>query len=86
MGLSIVGSVLAVFLVRSLGKKFLTLFTLSVCSICYIIIGLIGVFWKNAEQLTSWIVLVLFLISILVASIGITPIAWSLVTEIFPAK
>ncbi|KAF0768127.1 facilitated trehalose transporter Tret1-like [Aphis craccivora] len=86
MFLSIVGSLMAVFLIRKLGKRFLTLFTLSVCSICYILIGLIGVYWKNTEPLTSWIVLLLFLTTILIASSGITPISWILIAEIFPAK
>eukprot|EP00102_Acyrthosiphon_pisum_P027929 XP_016665139.1 PREDICTED: facilitated trehalose transporter Tret1 isoform X1 [Acyrthosiphon pisum] len=86
MALSIVGSLMAVFLIRTLGKRFLTLFTLSICSVCYIAIGLIGVYWKNAEPTTSWAVLILFLTTILISSIGITPVSWTLVTEIFPAK
>ncbi|XP_015374843.1 PREDICTED: facilitated trehalose transporter Tret1-like isoform X2 [Diuraphis noxia] len=86
MALSVVGSLMAVFLIRKLGKRFLTLFTLSICSILYITIGLIGVYWKNAEPITSWIVLVLFLTTIFISSVGITPISWTLVTEIFPAK
>jgi len=86
MALSIAGSLMAVFLIRKLGKRFLTLFTLSICSIFYITIGLIGVYWKNAEPITSWIILVLFLSTILISSAGITPVSWTLVTEIFPAK
>ncbi|XP_060841085.1 facilitated trehalose transporter Tret1-like [Rhopalosiphum padi] len=86
MFLSIIGSLIAVFLIRKLGKRFLTLFTLSVCSICYIIIGLIGIYWKNAQSITSWTILVLFLTTIFISSIGITPVSWTLVTEIFPAK
>ncbi|CAI6369535.1 unnamed protein product [Macrosiphum euphorbiae] len=38
MSLCIAGSVMAVFLIRTLGKRFLTLFALSVCSVCYIIL------------------------------------------------
>ncbi|KAE9527591.1 hypothetical protein AGLY_012871 [Aphis glycines] len=86
MFLSVIGSLMAVFLIRKLGKRILTLVTLSVCSICYILIGFIGVYWKNTESWTSWTVLILFLTTILVSSIGITPVSWTLVTEIFPAK
>ncbi|XP_050054280.1 proton myo-inositol cotransporter-like isoform X1 [Aphis gossypii] len=86
MFLSVIGSLMAVFLIRKLGKRVLTLVTLSVCSICYILIGFIGVYWKNTESWTSWTVLILFLTTILVSSIGITPVSWTLVTEIFPAK
>nr|BAH72395.1 ACYPI000755 [Acyrthosiphon pisum] len=49
-------------------------------------IGLIGVNWTNAEPLKSWIVLILFLINNLSASAGLMPIAWTLLSEIFPAK
>ena len=77
---------MAVFLVPTLGKRRLTLFSLSIGSVCYIIIGLIGVYWKNAESKTSWIILILYLSAVLSASAGITPVSWILVTEIFPAK
>ncbi|XP_060841084.1 facilitated trehalose transporter Tret1-like isoform X2 [Rhopalosiphum padi] len=86
MFLSIIGSLIAVFLIPKLGKRFLTLFTLSVCSVCYIIIGLIGIYWKNAQSITSWTILVLYLTTIFISSTGITPIAWTLITEIFPVK
>uniref|UniRef100_A0A2S2NFQ1 Facilitated trehalose transporter Tret1 n=2 Tax=Schizaphis graminum TaxID=13262 RepID=A0A2S2NFQ1_SCHGA len=86
MFLSMIGSLSAVFLIPKLGKRFLTLFTLSVCSICYIIIGLIGMYWKNAESITSWTILVLYLTTIFISSTGITPIMWALIPEIFPAK
>jgi len=86
MFLSIIGSLIAVFLIPKLGKRFLTLFTLSICSICYILIGLVGIYWKNAESITSWIILLLYLTTILISSSGITPISWILITEIFPAK
>jgi len=86
MFLSIIGSLIAVFLIPKLGKRFLTLFTLSVCSICYIIIGLIGIYWKNAQSINSWTILVLYLTTIFISSTGITPISWTLITEIFPAK
>ncbi|XP_001951195.1 facilitated trehalose transporter Tret1 [Acyrthosiphon pisum] len=86
MSLCMAGSVMAVFLIRTLGKRLLTLFSLSVCSVCYIMIGLIGVNWTNAEPLKSWIVLILFLINNLSASAGLMPIAWTLLSEIFPAK
>ncbi|XP_029345152.1 facilitated trehalose transporter Tret1 isoform X2 [Acyrthosiphon pisum] len=86
MSLCIVGSVMATFLIRTLGKRFLTLLSLSVCSVCYIIIGVIGVNWTNAEPLKSWIVLILFFINNLISSAGLTPITWTLLTEIFPAK
>lgn len=84
--IAIVGGILTVFLVNRLGKRFLTLTTLSICSICYISIGLIGVYWTNSKQIQSWLLLTFFLISTFVASFGIMPIGWILLTEIFPMK
>ncbi|XP_060837389.1 facilitated trehalose transporter Tret1-like isoform X2 [Rhopalosiphum padi] len=86
LGIAIVGGILTVFLVNRLGKRFLTLTTLSICSICYISIGLIGVYWTDTNQIKSWLLLISFFISTFVASFGIMPIGWILLTEIFPMK
>jgi len=84
--ISIVGGILTIFLVNRLGKRFLTLTTLSICSICYISIGLIGIYWTDSNQIKAWLLLIFFFISTLVASFGIMPIGWILLTEIFPMK
>lgn len=84
--LAIIGGVLTVFTVGVLGKRFLTLSTLLTCSVCYILIGLIGVFWTDSEPITSWMLLILFLITTFASSFGIVPIMWILLTEIFPMK
>lgn len=84
--LSIVGGIMTVFFVNKLGKRFLTLFTLSICSLCYIFIGLIGIYWTNSKPVTSWLVLILYLTTTFMSSFGIMPIGWILLTEIFPMK
>lgn len=77
---------MTIFLISKLGKRFLTLSTLLICSICYILIGLIGVYWTNSKPITSWLVLILFLTTTFMSSLGIMPIAWVLLTELFPMK
>ncbi|XP_029346023.1 facilitated trehalose transporter Tret1 isoform X2 [Acyrthosiphon pisum] len=84
--LSTIGGIITIFLINKLGKRFLTLSTLLICSICYILIGLIGVYWTNSKPITSWLVLILFLTTTFMSSLGIMPIAWILLTEIFPMK
>lgn len=84
--LSTIGGIITIFLINKLGKRFLTFTTLSICSICYILIGLIGVYWTNSKPTTSWLVLILFLTTTFMSSIGIMPISWVLLTEIFPMK
>lgn len=83
-----VGSVMTVLFVNKLGKRFLSLSTMFICSVCYILIGLIGVYWtnSNSKPITSWIVLILYLTTALMSSVGIFSIAWTLVGEIFPMK
>ncbi|VVC30791.1 Hypothetical protein CINCED_3A017390 [Cinara cedri] len=84
--LAILGGTTTVLSVNKLGKRFLTLFTLSICSTCYVLIGLIGIYWTDSKPITSWIVLILFLITTFMSSYGIMPIGWVLLTEIFPMK
>ncbi|XP_015374830.1 PREDICTED: facilitated trehalose transporter Tret1-like isoform X2 [Diuraphis noxia] len=84
--LSMIGGIMTIFLISKLGKRFLTFSTLLICSICYILIGLIGVYWTDSKSITSWFVLILFLITTFMSSLGIMPIAWVLLTEIFPMK
>lgn len=85
-GLAIVAGVLTVFSVRILGKRFLTLATAFICSLCYILIGLIGVYWTDPTQLLSWFMLILYLTATFSSSFGIMPIGWILLAEIFPMK
>lgn len=84
--LSTIGGVMTIFLISKLGKRFLTFSTLSICSICYILIGLIGVYTTNSTPTTSWLILILFLTTTFMSSLGIMPIAWVLLSEIFPMK
>ncbi|XP_025416354.1 facilitated trehalose transporter Tret1-like [Sipha flava] len=84
--IAMVGGVLTVFSVNKLGKRFLTLSTLLITSLCYISIGLIGVYWTDSKLLTSRLILILYLVSTFVASLGIMPIGWILLSEIFPMK
>ncbi|XP_008184642.1 facilitated trehalose transporter Tret1 isoform X2 [Acyrthosiphon pisum] len=84
--LSTIGGILTIFFISKFGKRFLTLSALLICSICYIMIGLIGVYWTNSKPLTAWLVLIFFLTTIFLASFGIMPIAWILLSEIFPMK
>lgn len=90
VALAIIAGVLTVFFVSRLGKRLLTLMTLSICSVCYIAIGLIGVYCNNLEKsnqvFISWLILILYLTSTFMSSFGIMPISWILLSEIFPMK
>ncbi|XP_025416373.1 facilitated trehalose transporter Tret1-like [Sipha flava] len=86
VALAIIGGILTVFFVNKLGKRFLTLMTLPICSVCYILIGIIGIYWTDSKPLTSWLVLIFFLTTTFTSSFGILTVAWILVSEIFPMK
>ncbi|VVC30787.1 Sugar transporter, conserved site,Major facilitator superfamily domain,Major facilitator, sugar [Cinara cedri] len=78
--------ILTVFLVNILGKRFLTLLTVFICATCYISIGLIGRYRTSPNQITSWLMLLLYLTSVFVSAFGVLPISWILLTEVFPMK
>ncbi|XP_050530608.1 facilitated trehalose transporter Tret1-like isoform X2 [Daktulosphaira vitifoliae] len=84
--LSISGGILTIFTVHISGKRLLTLVTLMVSSLCYILVGSIGMFNPMMEPTKSWIVMILFLISIFSASYGIVPLGWVLLGELFPLQ
>lgn len=68
------------------GKRLLILVTLMVSSVCYILIGLIGMFNSTMDPTYSWIVMILYLISVFSTAFGIVPLGWALLGEIFPLQ
>jgi len=82
---SIIGNIFTILLVHRLGKRYLVLSTISVCSLSYLLIGFIGQFYADTEY-TSWAKLALFFGSTLSSSLGIMPIGWILMSEVFPMK
>jgi len=82
---SIIGNVFTILLVHRLGKRYLVLSTITVCSLSYILIGFIGQFYGDTEY-TSWVKLALFFGSTLSSSLGVMPIGWILMSEVFPMK
>ncbi|XP_050432006.1 facilitated trehalose transporter Tret1-like [Adelges cooleyi] len=84
-GFAIIGNVLTIFMVHKFGKRFLVLLSYSVCSISYIGIGVIGTY-APVCLLTSWIQVTLFYLTSFASSLGIAPIVWILMCEVFPMK
>jgi len=84
-GFSIIGNVFTILLVHRLGKRCLVLSTITFCSISYLLIGFIGQFYADAEY-ASWAKLALFFGSTLSSSLGVMPIGWILISEVFPMK
>jgi len=81
------GGITTIFLVHKLGKRFLTVLTLSIWSVGYISIGLIGVYMTNySETISSWILLIVYYFCRLISSVGIEPLGWILLAEIFSVK
>ncbi|XP_050548149.1 facilitated trehalose transporter Tret1-like [Daktulosphaira vitifoliae] len=86
MLLGVFAGILTIFLVGRLGKRFLTLSTITICSICYISIGFLGIYRDSSNESFSWSILVLYLTTTLASSLGVMPIAWILLGEVFPIK
>ncbi|XP_060868753.1 facilitated trehalose transporter Tret1-2 homolog [Metopolophium dirhodum] len=87
-GFSIIGNVFTILLVHRLGKRCLVLSTITFCSISYLLIGFIGQFYADAEyaEYASWAKLALFFGSTVSSSLGVMPIGWILMSEVFPMK
>lgn len=84
-GFSIIGNVFTILLVHRLGKRCLVLSTTTFCSISYLLIGFIGQFYADAEY-APWAKLALFFGSTVSSSLGVMPIGWILMSEVFPMK
>ncbi|XP_015377505.1 PREDICTED: putative metabolite transport protein YwtG [Diuraphis noxia] len=82
---SVAGNVLTICSINKLGKRFLALCTMASCSVCYLSIGIVGNILPSSP-VTSWIKIVLFFLSTFFSSMGIMPIVWILMCEIFPMK
>lgn len=82
---SIIGNVFTILLVHRLGKRFLVLSTILVSSMSYLFIGVIGL-TDTTSVLAGWTKLGLFFAAQLSSSLGIMPIGWILVSEVFPMR
>ncbi|CAH1710948.1 unnamed protein product [Aphis gossypii] len=81
----VAGNVLTICSINKLGKRFLALCTMATCSVCYLSIGIVGNVLPSSP-VTSWIKIVLFFMSTFFSSMGIMPIIWILMCEIFPMR
>lgn len=81
----VTGNVLTIFLINRLGKRFLSLGTMATCSVCYVCIGTVGHFFPPSPT-CSWIVITLFFTSTFSSSMGIMPVMWVLMGEVYPMK
>uniref|UniRef100_A0A8D8W6D7 Facilitated trehalose transporter Tret1 n=1 Tax=Cacopsylla melanoneura TaxID=428564 RepID=A0A8D8W6D7_9HEMI len=78
------GGLSCIFLVHKLGKRFLSLVSMSCCSICIISIGIYTLYKDDINQ--SWIPLVLFAVMFYSLNLAVSPIPWMLVSEMFPQR
>ncbi|VVC39589.1 Sugar transporter, conserved site,Major facilitator superfamily domain,Major facilitator, sugar [Cinara cedri] len=85
MAFSMIGNIFTVLLVQRLGKRCLVQLTIAICSLCYLCIGSMDFFVVNNEY-TSCAILSLFFLSAFSSSLGIMPIGWVLMSEVFPMK
>ncbi|XP_008483812.1 sugar transporter ERD6-like 14, partial [Diaphorina citri] len=80
--LQLAGGLSCIFLVHKLGKRFLSLVSMSLCATCILSIATYTLFKEEIDQ--SWIPLVLFAVMFYALNLGVSPIPWMLVSEVFP--
>ncbi|KAI5749365.1 hypothetical protein M8J76_006795 [Diaphorina citri] len=82
--LQLAGGLSCIFLVHKLGKRFLSLVSMSLCATCILSIATYTLFKEEIDQ--SWIPLVLFAVMFYALNLGVSPIPWMLVSEVFPQR
>lgn len=82
--LQLTGGLSCILLVHRLGKRFLSLLSMSLCSLAILSLATYTVF-KEVIDL-SWIPLVLFAVMYFSLNLGVSPIPWMLISEMFPQR
>lgn len=80
------GNIMTVILVKKFGKHYLMFFSLCICIVADLIVELV---WYLNIKLTDQQLVYIMIISyimVLLTLIGLEPVAWILVAEMFPAK
>lgn len=82
---NLIGNAFTVLLVNLLGKRRLLLSTVVVCSLSYLYIGAIGNMCAHSV-FNSYAKLISFFMTSFTSSLGVMPIGWILMSEVFPMK
>lgn len=82
--LQLAGGLSCIFLVHKLGKRFLSLVSMSLCASCILAIATYTLFKEDINQ--STIPLIMFAIMFYSLNLGVSPIPWMLVSEMFPQR
>lgn len=82
---SIVGAVIALFIVDKVGRKPLMLFGEGFCAVAFVLAALIGNYAGNAGW-KPWAILVILLLFIIVFQGTLGSVTWLYISEIFPAR
>lgn len=90
----VIGNVICMVGVRWCGKRPLTLFSFSAASMAALLLGSYAfavispgqVATGGTNETLSWLALTLFVVFVLVQSIGVLPIPWMVLSEVFPFR
>lgn len=80
----IAGGVICITTVKFVGKRVLSLISLAICSLASIVIGVYAVYANQINE--PWIPMVAVCILYFASNIGIGPIPWMLISEVFPVR
>lgn len=80
----IAGGVICISSVKFVGKRLLSLISLAICSLGSIVVGAYALYKDEINQ--PWIPMVTICILYFASNIGIGPIPWMLISEVFPVR
>ncbi|XP_074000232.1 facilitated trehalose transporter Tret1-like isoform X2 [Rhodnius prolixus] len=82
----ILGSFVCMGSVRRLGKRGLSLISISACSLITLSLGIYSILHEHRNVNLSWLPLVLFSLLYFFTNFGIGVIPWTLLAEVFPSR
>lgn len=80
----IFGGIACILTVKTIGKRKLSLFSMMACSIGCIILGMYSLY-KDEFNL-PWLPMIVFCYLYFSTMVGIGPIPWMLISEVFPVR
>ena len=82
----IAGGVVCITCVKFAGKRILSLVSMAICSLGSLVIGAYAFYANKTDLNEAWIPLATICILYFASNIGIGPIPWMLISEVFPVR
>nr|XP_018906603.1 PREDICTED: facilitated trehalose transporter Tret1-like isoform X1 [Bemisia tabaci] len=84
--LQVLGGLVCIATVHKLGKRCLSLISMTLCAVACILIGIYAVLIERTDFDCPWFPFIVLLALYFCCNVGISPIPWMLISEVFPSR